>query len=550
MKFETPSSNSLVLPGPVRAAQYVRMSTEHQQYSTLNQMEALREYANLRNIQIVRTYADEGKSGLRIDKRPALRQLIQDVISGNADFSIILVYDVSRWGRFQDADESAHYEFLCRQSGIHVEYCAEQFENDGNPVSALVKYMKRIMAAEYSRELSVKTFNGQRRSVTMGYHPGGPAGLGLRRLLLDKDGKPKKVLEAGEHKRLMTERIALIPGPAKEIAMVRQIFKECAAGTPIKVIAEDLNARGIRTVQGNLWTDSYVGTVLHNEKYIGNMVWNKASIKLRGKAVTNPPHEWVRSDGTIKPIISRALFDKAQKVIDRRRMGMPESELLDGLRRLLAEEGRLNIKLITNDPRIPSVMCYQWRFGGLLKAYEKIGYAPKTDWRRIEANHRALALRTKIAVETAEVVRQFDDSVILSNDKRTIRVASGFVVQFIVVRCSTIKSGALRWFLRPHSIHKAGAQLIVVVRMKPGDRDTLDYYLIPKEELPMVLITLAGQNSKTLDAYCSETLDPLYAVLAAGYREDVDLSERVLTAIEATRAQASVLEECHHDERT
>jgi predicted site-specific integrase-resolvase len=56
----------------VRAAQYVRMSTEHQKYSTENQSEAIREYAARRGIEIVRTYADEGKSGLSLDGRDAL----------------------------------------------------------------------------------------------------------------------------------------------------------------------------------------------------------------------------------------------------------------------------------------------------------------------------------------------------------------------------------------------------------------------------------------------------------------------------------------------
>lgn len=83
------------------------MSTDHQQYSTQNQAEKIREYAEHRGIQIVRTYADEGRSGLRIDGRQALQQLIEDVESGAADFQIILVYNVSCWGRFQDADESA-----------------------------------------------------------------------------------------------------------------------------------------------------------------------------------------------------------------------------------------------------------------------------------------------------------------------------------------------------------------------------------------------------------------------------------------------------------
>ena len=93
----------------VRAAEYVRMSTEHQQYSTHNQADKIREYAKRRDLEIVRTYADEGKSGLSLEGRASLQQLIGDVESGRADFSLVLVYDVSRWGRFQDADESAYY---------------------------------------------------------------------------------------------------------------------------------------------------------------------------------------------------------------------------------------------------------------------------------------------------------------------------------------------------------------------------------------------------------------------------------------------------------
>ncbi len=41
-----------------RAAQYVRMSTEHQQYSTNNQSDKILEYAQRRNIEIVQTYAN------------------------------------------------------------------------------------------------------------------------------------------------------------------------------------------------------------------------------------------------------------------------------------------------------------------------------------------------------------------------------------------------------------------------------------------------------------------------------------------------------------
>jgi len=98
----------------VPAAQYLRMSTEHQQYSLENQATAIQAYAESHGFEVVRTYSDAAKSGLVLRHRVGLRQLLQDVVSGAPAYRAILVYDVSRWGRFQDTDESAHYEFLCK----------------------------------------------------------------------------------------------------------------------------------------------------------------------------------------------------------------------------------------------------------------------------------------------------------------------------------------------------------------------------------------------------------------------------------------------------
>jgi DNA invertase Pin-like site-specific DNA recombinase len=83
-----------------------------------NQMDAIREYAKRHGMQIVKEYSDEGKSGVNIQDRESLAQMIRDVQSGQINFSAILLYDVSRWGRFQDADESAYYEYICRRPGF------------------------------------------------------------------------------------------------------------------------------------------------------------------------------------------------------------------------------------------------------------------------------------------------------------------------------------------------------------------------------------------------------------------------------------------------
>jgi len=130
-----------------RAVQYVPMSADVQ-------ADKIKEYAEAHEIKIVRTYADEGKSGISTGGRVSLKQLIADVNAGDVDFTIILVYDVSRWGRFQEMDESAYYESICRRAGIQIAYCAEQVEHDGPPIATVLKSVKCAIAAEHKRELS------------------------------------------------------------------------------------------------------------------------------------------------------------------------------------------------------------------------------------------------------------------------------------------------------------------------------------------------------------------------------------------------------------
>ena len=175
-------------------------------------------------MSIVQTYADDGKSGLNLEGRDALQQLIADVERGTARFEVILVYDVSRWGRFQDADESAYYEYLCKRANITVHYCAEPFINDGSLPSTLIKTIKRTMAGEYSRELSVKVFAGQCRLIELGFRQGGSPGYGLQRLLIDQHRNSKGILARGERKSIQTDRVILVPGPEEEVAVVREIY--------------------------------------------------------------------------------------------------------------------------------------------------------------------------------------------------------------------------------------------------------------------------------------------------------------------------------------
>src|SRR6476660_5752324 len=211
--------------GPSLAAAYVRMSTDLQKYSTENQLHTIRRYAEQRGYTIVRVFEDSGRSGLSMDGRDGLQSLMLEVQSGTAGFQAILVYDVSRWGRFQDADEGAYHEHVCSRAGIRVHYCGEQFDNDGSIGSILLKNVKRVMAGEYSRELSVKVFAGQCRLIEHGFRQGGPAGYGLRRVLIDEKHEAKSELSRGQRKSLQTDRVVLTLGPEEELDNVRRMYR-------------------------------------------------------------------------------------------------------------------------------------------------------------------------------------------------------------------------------------------------------------------------------------------------------------------------------------
>src|SRR5258708_19691656 len=101
------AANALVvrktqLPAPqqiLRAAQYVRMSTDYQRYSIENQAVVIAAYAQAHNLTIVHTYADRGESGLKLRNSAALIELLNDFQSAHLAFAHVLVFHVIRCGR-------------------------------------------------------------------------------------------------------------------------------------------------------------------------------------------------------------------------------------------------------------------------------------------------------------------------------------------------------------------------------------------------------------------------------------------------------------------
>ena len=320
---------------PVPVAQYLRMSTEHQQYSTENQARTNLHYAENSGFSVIRTYSDPARSGLRLKNRPGLRELLRDVTSGNTEYKAILVYDVSRWGRFQDTDEAAHYEFLCKAAGIPIHYCAETFVNDGSMASLLMKALKRAMAGEYSRELGTKVLAGQKRLAELGFKMGGPAGYGLQRMLVSPDRKPKQLLSDGERKSIATDRVIFVPGAADEIARIRDIFRLFIdKRMSVQGIAREMNRRKIPYRRGKHWTGYIVRRTLSDPKYIGCSVFNRTSMRLGTPTVRIPKAQWVVMPNAHEAVVDQVSFDKAQELLGNFTIHKTNERILADLKRL------------------------------------------------------------------------------------------------------------------------------------------------------------------------------------------------------------------------
>ena len=511
--LDTQGPEPPVDPPKFRAAEYVRMSTEHQKYSTDNQSSAIRKYAEQRGYEIVRTYADEGKSGLNIGGRRGLQQLLKDVEAGDSDFEALLVYDVSRWGRFQDPDEAASYELRCRQAGVQVHYCAEQFENDGSIGSSIIKTVKRAMAGEYSRELSVKVFAGQANLIRLGYRQGGPAGFGLRRMLVDQEGREKGLLDHGEHKSITTDRVILVPGPPEEVDILREVYRLfIEGGRSEREIADELNQRGVITDLGRPWTRGSVHQLLINEKYIGNNVWARTSCKLKGSHVHNDPEEWIRADGAFAGIVDAKVFAAAQEIIRQRSARLSDEEMLDALSQILARNGCLSGLIIDETDDCPSSSSFRTRFGSLLRAYTLVGFTPDHDYRYLETNRKLRAMHPGIMETVMAGIEGVGGSVLRDPLTDLLTVNREFTASLVIVRCFESSAGSLRWKLRLDT--KLKPNITVAVRMGSSNEEALDYYLLPRIDMRDAVLRLAEFNGLSFDAYRFDSLERFYQMAA------------------------------------
>ena len=279
----------------LRAVFYARVSTaEEEQLKALpKQVEECKDVIASKGWKLVDGYVDEGKSGTKTDGRKAYKKLLEDMQQDK--FEIVVVKSQDRlqrntfdWYRFTDLlNKNGKQLFL---------YIDNKFYEPSE--DALITGIKAILAEEYSRDLSKKLNNANKRRIEKAKAGGAVSAMGNSQMYGYRIIDGKWVIE---------------PDEAKVVKKMYELYLELGS---IKKVRDAMNEQGYRNKAGKLFTDEGVGRILKNEKHKGWVILNKYHRNFETKKIDEfPEKEWVIVKDDHEPIVSEELWDKVNDTI-------------------------------------------------------------------------------------------------------------------------------------------------------------------------------------------------------------------------------------------
>ena len=246
---------------------YARYSSDNQREESIEgQLRECKAFAEKNDIQIVGTYIDRAFSA-RTDNRPDFQKMIKD--SASKKFELIIVWKLDRFAH--DRYDSAHYKAALRKNGVKVISATEKISDGSEGI--LMEAVLEGMAEYYSAELSEKVVRGLTENAYKCKFNGGTLPLGY-------------TIDSEQH-----FQIDPLVAPA-----VLEAFKCYAEGASMTEIAQEMNAKGLRSAFGGKIGVDMVTRMLKNRRYIGEFKYRDI-VHPRG----------------IPPIIPDELFDRVQR---------------------------------------------------------------------------------------------------------------------------------------------------------------------------------------------------------------------------------------------
>jgi DNA invertase Pin-like site-specific DNA recombinase len=475
-----------------RAVAYYRHSAQdRQENSVAIQQEQVQQWARENGVEIIREFADRGKSGLTAEGRDAFNDMMGNWVKLRDDFQFVLCLDVSRWGRFQDIDLSATYSAECKRHSKQVIYTTLGMPKANDQLYQVYVQFERFRAAQYSKELSIKVFPGCIKIAQQGYWVGGKPPYALRRLLLDETRRPVQTLAPGQRKSIQNQRVALARGDEPEVTTVQRIFREFTETLrSMEDIAETLNRDGIRSPGGSTWDRSKIRRILLNELYVGTLVYNKTTQKLKTRRRRNPKNEWIRTAGAFDPVVERPIFDEAQRIMTQAALRYTPEFMLEQLRRVLEAHDYFRPALLTADAVAPAPSTYAKHFASLDAAYQQVFkvalHQVKQD---VESQLR----------EGIEDVESYDDFLVL-NGRFTVLIQPSVPIPHGYTQY---------WYFRPDMRSVVDITLGVPVTDPLGPQ-ILGYLALPRLLVEDRGVRLFGSSESRIDLYGHRGLDVIF----------------------------------------
>ena len=491
----TKESDELTRRLRMKAVAYYRHSADIGQENSVEiQQDNIQAFAAKHDIEIIHEFADRAKSGLNAEGRPAFNEMMEWVQS-RSDFDFVLVLNVSRWGRFQDTDLSAHYESLCKQHGKQVIYADIGFPQDEDGlVTQLRKNIDRYQSAEMIRKLSKTTFDGAAKVARQGYRPGASPPYGFHRMMLDESKQPDRILQPGQRKALQNGRVILVPGDPKQVEVVQEVFVLFVEkGFDERQIAGQLNARKIPSPGGVRWSGGSVRHILANQQYAGCVVYNRTTQRMKTKTRRNPKSEWIITPGAYEPIVSLELFERAQDILDGRKRRYRREEMLARLQVLYDKYSVVTSRIIHCDKECPAPSTYASKFGGLSGAFQTLF----DDVLKRVKNDVFQAISTD-----ARLVDEYEDFIVINQN---------FTV--LIQPAVPIPDGyGTFWAFRPD--HRPAIDITLGVPLSNGGKhEILGYLALPRLMVPQQWVRLSGSSDARIELQGYNGLDLIRELL-------------------------------------
>ena len=278
-----------------RVAAYCRVSTDKddQANSFESQQRYFRQYIERNpDWELYEIFADEGITGTNTKKRKEFNRMI--ACAKNGDFDLIITKEISRFAR--NTLDSIYYTRDLKKRGVGVLFLNDNINTLDGDAELRLAIMASI-AQEESRRTSERVKWGQKRRMEQGVVFGrSMLGYDIRggRMYLNEEG-------------------------ARVVRRIFEKFTEEGKGT--HVIARELTEEGLRPPGGREWQNTVILRILRNEKYCGDLVQKKTytpDFLSHEKKCNRGQEEFIILKNHHEPIISRAVFEKANRLLDER----------------------------------------------------------------------------------------------------------------------------------------------------------------------------------------------------------------------------------------